>query len=410
MNIAGPGLMPAEPAAAPRDEPLAVALGGEIWAALTPAADAAERLGTAWSALAAEAAEPNVFAEHWFAAPGLRNLAPLDLQMLEVWTSDTARPVLVGLLPLRLARLYGRVPVRHVQNWLHFHSFLGSPLIRAGHEQAFWTAALQRLDSERWASGFLHVQGLSEDGPAHRGLVLAARALGRPCDTVHRTERALLASGLSPKEYYERTVRKKKRKELKRLSARLSELGRVEFRTLERADDLPDWCDAFLALERSGWKGKAGSALGCAPPTEAFFREALAGAFAFGRLDFLRLDLDGRAIAMLVNLLGPPGSFSFKIAYDEDYSRFSPGVLIQIENLRILDRAGIAWMDSCAVEDHPMINSLWGERRGIVRVTVPLAGFRRRAIFHLCRFLEDASAALRARRGKTGDDEADDDE
>jgi hypothetical protein len=67
-------------------------------------------------------------------------------------------------------------------------------------------------------------------------------------------------------------------------------------------------------------------------------------------------------------------------------------------------------MDSCAVEDHPMINSLWGERRGIVRVTVPLSGFRRRAEFRLCRALEDASAALRRKRGKTGNEEANDDE
>jgi CelD/BcsL family acetyltransferase involved in cellulose biosynthesis len=402
--------MPDQSAAALGMAPKPAPAAGSTWSELSSAADAPERLQPAWTALAADAAEANVFAEHWFVAAGLRNLAPLGLQMLEVWQGDRARPLLIGLLPLRLARRYGRVPVRHVQNWLHFHSFLGSPLIRAGHEQAFWTAALQRLDSAPWASGFLHVQGLSEDGPAHCGLVSAARALGRPCDVVHRTERALLESELSPREYCELTVRKKKRKELKRLSARLSELGTVEFRTLERADDLPGWCNAFLELERSGWKGKAGSALGCSPRTEAFFREALAGAFAAGRLDLLRLDLDGRPLAMLVNLLAPPGSFSFKIAYDEDYARFSPGVLIQIENLRILDRSGIAWMDSCAVEDHPMINSLWGERRGIVRVTVPLAGLGRRAIFRLCRLLEGASATIRRRRGKVVIDGVHDDE
>jgi CelD/BcsL family acetyltransferase involved in cellulose biosynthesis len=407
MNIAAAMLMSER---ATYDGAIEVPAADPTWAELNPAADAPDRLGPAWDALAADAAEPNVFAEHWFATAGLRNLAPADLQMLEVWQGDGARPVLVGILPLCHAPRYGRVPVRHVQNWLHFHSFLGSPLIRAGYEQVFWAALLNKLDTDPWASGFLHIQGLSEDGPTHQGLVAAAGALGRPCDTVHRTERALLASSLSPSEYYERTVRKKKRKELKRLSTRMSELGRVEFRTLERADELPAWCDAFLALERSGWKGKAGSALACAPSTEAFFREAVAGAFDAEKLDFLCLELEGRPIAMLVNLLAPPGSFSFKIAYDEEHSRFSPGVLIQIKNLRILDRGGIAWMDSCAVEDHPMINSLWGERRGIVRVTVPLSGFRRRAEFRLCRALEDASAALRRKRGNTGNEEADDDE
>jgi hypothetical protein len=67
-------------------------------------------------------------------------------------------------------------------------------------------------------------------------------------------------------------------------------------------------------------------------------------------------------------------------------------------------------MDSCAVEDHPMINGLWAERRAIVRVTVPLAGFGRRAEFRLCRLLERASAALRRRRGTAANRKAEDDE
>jgi hypothetical protein len=92
-----------------------------------------------------------------------------------------------------------------------------------------------------------------------------------------------------------------------------------------------------------------------------------------GRLQLLALELDNRPIAMLVNFLAPPGSFSFKTAFDESFARFSPGVLLQIENLRILERPEIAWMDSCAAEQHPMIESLWAQRRTLARVTVPLA-------------------------------------
>jgi hypothetical protein len=108
------------------------------------------------------------------------------------------------------------------------------------------------------------------------------------------------------------------------------------------------------------------------------------------------LDLDGRAIAMLINFRTPPGSWSFKIAYDETLSQFSPGVLIELENLkRVLEDPEIDWMDSCAVENHPMINSLWGERRAIVQVSVPLSGVRRSAVFRACRAAETVSAAVR---------------
>jgi CelD/BcsL family acetyltransferase involved in cellulose biosynthesis len=371
-----------------------------VWAEILPAATADERLGHHWSDLSANASEPNAFAEPWFAAAALRHLDPeSQAQMLEVWSSHSGEPILIGLLLLRIAQGYSHIPVKYVENWLHYHSFLGTPAVRAGRERDFWSAALAALDRSGWATNFLHLRALAEDGPVHRGLVAAAGALGRPCDTVYRRERALLQSGLSPQDYYEQTVRKKKRKELKRLSSRLAELGTVETRTLAAEAELDDWCDAFLALERSGWKGEFGSALACDRSTELFFREALAGAYRAGKLDLLRLDLDGRPIAMLVNFITPPGSFSFKIAFDEDYARFSPGVLIQIENYRVLARDELAWMDSCAMAEHPMINSLWSERRPVVRVTVPLGRPLHRLVFSLCRLLEKCSAKLRQVRG-----------
>jgi hypothetical protein len=173
--------------------------------------------------------------------------------------------------------IYGRIPVRHAENWLHPNSFLGTPLVRKGREEAFWKAVLDRLDGEPWARSFLHLCKLVEGGPVLAGLTSAAGKLGRPCDIVYRFERAMLESSLSPEAYFETTVRKKKRKELKRLSNRLAELGHVETRWLGSREELRPWCDDFLALEAAGWKGKAGSALACDPATERFFREAVAG-------------------------------------------------------------------------------------------------------------------------------------
>lgn len=363
---------------------------------VTPAARIDDALRRAWAGLAEDAAEPNSFAESWFVEAGLRSFGgeDADARVMHAWSGSE----LVGVLPVTVAARYGRVPVRHVQNWKHANSFLGVPLIRRGWEGRFWTAVLGALDRARWAPGFVHIDSLAEDGPAHRGLRAAARALGRPCDTVFREKRALLASPLSPEAYYADTVRKKKRKELGRLQRRLADLGTVTSATLSSRADLPAWCDAFLALEHGGWKGRAGSSLASVPQTERFFRDALAGAHDAGRLEFRRMDLDGRPIAMLVNFLCPPGSFSFKTAFDEAYAKFSPGVLIQLDNLQLMQRADIGWMDSCAAPDHPMIDSLWGERRAVVRVSVPLGGARRGLVFKVARGLENGSARWRGMR------------
>ena len=60
-------------------------------------------------------------------------------------------------------------------------------------------------------------------------------------------------------------------------------------------------------------------------------------------------------------------SFAFKIAYDEEYSLFSPGVLLELDNIYTLfnQQPQLLWMDSCADPDHPMIDHLWRERRTI---------------------------------------------
>ena len=375
---------------APRATLTPVPASDDVRVIVSHAAGAIDALQPEWTALAEMASEPNAFAEHWFVAASLRALARDEtIRLLEVRRGEG----LIGLLPVAVHQGYARLPVRILQNWVHDQMFLGTPLVAAGDERAFWAAILETLDAADWAPGLFHVRGLVENGPVHRGLIQARHGV-----TVHRRVRALLESALSPDAYYRQAVRQKKRKELRRLRNRLAEQGPVEARILADAGELNAWCTTYLALEQAGWKGEAGSALASSPATEAFFREVMAAAWAAGRLQFLRLDVDGQCIAMLINFLTPPGSFSFKTVFDERHARFSPGVLIQLENLNILDDPRIGWMDSCAVEDHPMIDSLWTERRFVVRVSLPLKGIRRRALYALCTGLERLSAAVKGRK------------
>jgi CelD/BcsL family acetyltransferase involved in cellulose biosynthesis len=362
--------------------------------------DIAGRHADAWDDLAAHAGEPNPFLERWFVDASIAHLPiPVSLRVAFVWTGDGH---LGGVVPLAVDDQYGRLPLRHIRVWGHYHSFLGTPLIRAGFETRFWEELLMALDTADWTDGLLLIPDMTAGGPAEAGLRAAAAGLGRPCDAVHHFGRALLQSPLSASAYYENTVRKKKRKEIKRLQARLAECGAVTVHALEGSADAASWCADFLALEASGWKGDAGSALASDAATRAFFVRAINQGYEAGRVDMLKLALDGRPLAMLVNFIALPGSFSFKIAYDEAFARFSPGVLISLENLKILERPGFGWMDSCAAEGHPMIESLWGQRRALNWMAVPLGGGRNAALFRLARFAENSWSALKALRGKAG--------
>jgi CelD/BcsL family acetyltransferase involved in cellulose biosynthesis len=341
--------------------------------AVTPWRAFADRAG--WDALAGKAAEPNPFAERWCLEAGLAAFDPVCVELATLACDGE----LIGLLPIARALHYERYPFPHLASWLHANAFCGAPLVAAGHEHAFWRELLAWADAHAKLALFLHLEALPAGGPLYAALRDVCAVEGRPAAVVHRTERALLASDLSPQAYFEASMSGKKRKELRRQHARLAEQGELAFE--RRVDDreLGEWTDAFVRLERAGWKGAQGSALACDPGKAAFFREALRGAAANGRLERLTLALDGAPIAMLANFVTPPGAYSFKTAYDERFARFSPGVLLQRENLDLLARADIAWTDSCAAADHPMIERIWREKRPIVRVSVAIGGRLRRA-------------------------------
>lgn len=329
-------------------------------------------LAAAWDRLAAEASEPNPFAERWCLQSALHLLDPERHARLVMVRDGSDGPV-IGIMPVAAATHYGRLPLRHVSGWAHPNHFHGAPLVRAGFERLFWSILLGWCDAAAWARTLLHVPRLTEDGPLHRALVDVARVRGGEAEVVHREERALLDSDLSPADYWDAAVRAKKRKELRRQANRLAEQGAVRFRRWQAGEPIDPWIDAFLDLEVRGWKGRAGSALASLGDTQAWFRAILAGAAEAGRLDMRALELDARPLAMLINFLAPPGGFSFKTAFDEDYARFSPGVLLQQANLDLLDDPAIAWIDSCAAPGHPMIDSVWRERRALVWVNAALS-------------------------------------
>jgi CelD/BcsL family acetyltransferase involved in cellulose biosynthesis len=337
----------------------------------------------AWERLAGRAAEPNPFFEPWYLLPSLRLM---DTQVqVAAWFHEGR---LAGLLPLKRSPDYYGHPVPHAAGWLHANAFCGVPLIAAGHEDAFWQALLIHLDRYPGRALFLHLPQLPADGPVVAALdrVLAARR--RPHYIAAREARAMLAGEASAAAYLEASMSPKKRKELRRQHNRLAEEGALTFERLEGTENLSAWTAEFLALEAAGWKGEAGSALANAPKTRALFTEALAGAAAAGRLERLALRLDGRAIAMLANFITAPGAYSFKTAFDEACARFSPGMLLQLENLALLERDDIRWADSCAVEGHPMIERLWRDARRMVSLNIAIGSPLRRTAFRLLKAYE----------------------
>jgi len=370
--------LPARPAAAP-----AIRLFRADWRRFEDVEELAR-----WDALARHAAEPNPFHESWYLLPALRALDPAGKVSLLCLEADGQ---LAGMLPVSRETSYYDLPVPHWRNWMHPNAFLGTPLVAKGLETAFWREVLAWCDANAGPALFFHAAQLADDGPLNRALAQFARETGRPAATVMREERAALASDLSPDDYLEASLSGKKRKELRRQHRRLAEEGELTVERTSGSEGVGEWAEEFLRLERAGWKGEAGSALDCDERTRDLFTAALHGAAEHGRLERLAIRLDGKPLAMLVNFLTPPGASSYKTAFDEDFARFSPGVLLQRENLELLTRPGIKWTDSCAAADHPMIDHFWREKRAVTRHNLGIGGTMRRMAFRLIAVKETGS-------------------
>ena len=90
------------------------------------------------------------------------------------------------------------------------------------------------------------------------------------------------------------------------------------------------------------------------------------------RVSFLSLKLDGQPIAMLCDLYAEGFGCSYKTAFDEAYSQFSPGLLIEIENIKHMHQIKIASMDSCTDPNNATINRIWKDRIGFQSVVIAL--------------------------------------
>jgi hypothetical protein len=345
----------------------------------------------AWTALAANALEPNVFFEPWFLRPTLRAFAQpfvppaahavrSELCLVLVLGEPVGPPrrspanELWGLFPLE-RRSAGQgtppVPVSHFRLFQHDYSYVPVPLVHRDHGKLVLNAFFDWLKTQRRCTPLLAIDDFPVGGPFHQLLVdeLAQRDEANVF-VRDRWSRALLRPGSDAATYEARAVAGKHRKELRRQLRRLGELGKVEFTALgppgSGEGDLESWMDEFVNLEASGWKGREGTALGSRIPDATFFREMARGCHATGHLAATALRLDGKAIVMQILLRSGSGAFAFKIGYDESYARYSPGVLLELDLIeRVADRRYADWVDSAAARDHSMINRLWTERRSI---------------------------------------------
>ena len=150
-----------------------------------------------------------------------------------------------------------------------------------------------------------------------------------------------------------------RRSDFRRARRRAEALGEVAF---EIQSPTPDEFDALfdqtVAVEESGWKGEAGTALGSDAAKAGFFRAFLKGASRDGRCRIAFMRIDGKAVAMQLAVEFQRRYWLFKIGFDQAFARCSPGNLLLLHAMADAAARGLAGVELLG-EVEPWIVEAW---------------------------------------------------
>jgi CelD/BcsL family acetyltransferase involved in cellulose biosynthesis len=361
---------------------------GSLRAVVLPSPRALREYAAQWAALADAAAEANVFYEPWVLGPALATFGHRhDLSIVLVLADPAgaaaggAAPLLLGLFPLERKAPQGDLPLPHLQLWMHDYLYVPVPLVHRDFGKEVLGTFFDWLATQTIAPALLSIEKLPVGGPFHQLLVAEldrrngnGSRQGHAHVHVHdRYVRAVLAPRCDAETYQQRALGGKHRKEFRRRKKRLGETGALAFRAIApgAAVDIDGFIASFLALEASGWKGESGSALASRGRDARFFAEMISACHRAGRLQATTMDVAGKPLAMQILLCSGGTLYAFKMAYDEAYARYSPGVLLVLD---LVERTAAdpepRFIDSAADRDHPMVNQLFTERRNVESLVV----------------------------------------
>ena len=279
-----------------------------------------------------------------------------------------------AMVPVVKSGLRYGVPLKMAMSWANDLFFMGVPLIDKHDAQAVLLEALRGIGTLTGARATVF-QLLPQDGEFAACLRQLAREQGLAIAELDPFERAALVTGGDFDGWFNEHFPRKRRKEFRRLRNRLGEQGELVFEVHDGEQPLDDWISGFLELESAGWKGERGTAVACNEDLSAFLQEALGGLAASGKLMFWRLTLDRRVIATMFAVKSGRKAWLLKIAYAEDWARYSPGVLLVLDVTRyLLERGDIDFIDSSAIPDHPMINHVWRDRIAMTDIMIAVPG------------------------------------
>ena len=308
-----------------------------------------------------------------------------------VWSGTSPRRLL-GFFPARIERRRYGLGLPILAGWTHPFAPLGVPLVEREAAEPIIAALLAHLAADPALPGLVLLPFLTEDGPFAAALEAILRRAQMPLADFDRHQRALLAPAGDRARYVERALGRHRHKELRRPLAALERDRRraVRHRHASPPQSPRRW-KIFSRSKRAAGRAAPAPRRPQDGDLRRFMQTAMHALAAEGKVAIDRILLDGRTIAATIMLRSGRCAWFWKIAYDEEFARFSPGVMLSaVLTSELVEDTAVARTDSCATADHPMIDHLWRERLALAN---RLIAVRPQAPFSLVRRLEALRSA-----------------
>lgn len=273
------------------------------------------------------------------------------------------------------------------------YAFVSTPVIDPAVTDEVIAAFFDAIEASPTLPNVIRLNYL--DGDSQAGQAIAHALSGRASQTLTISEhsRPYLAGESELKR--SGSTRKKLRQDWNRLSA----LGAADVVNDRTPDATRAAFEVFLTLEAASWKGAQGTALLSDVKDAAFARRFIGDLAAAGNASVALLRVDGKPIAAQVLLYCGTMAYTWKIAFDVEYAKYSPGVLLVdkvIDELFATHR--IEAIESCSGEKS-FLTQLWSGRRATVDLLADV-GARRSLNFALAAGVERGYAQLKAIRNR----------
>jgi CelD/BcsL family acetyltransferase involved in cellulose biosynthesis len=317
-----------------------------------------------WSALCRHAV-PNVFISPT-ALEAVQVAGFSRTKLLPAWLGGQASGRLIGLWALQQSSLTPMGPA-FLSAPPYNYAFLSNPVLDEEYLDLAMNIILDAIELDDHLPKVLRLRYLDADCPSYAALTRALRGRGAKMMLVSRHERPVItkegallkASG---------ATRKKLRQKWRRLCA----MGVVEVLNDSSVLGVQKAFEVFLKMEHASWKGSAGTSLLSEARDAAFARKLIAELSQDASASVALLTLDRRPIAAQVLLQCCKVAYTWKTAFNADFSAVSPGALL-VEKIseQLFGSGSTELIESCSPEGS-FINQLWPERRFTVEVVVHL--------------------------------------